>query len=228
VFFELKREKKMKLQTLVEVLAKNLQDDIIEGRYSPGDELNIDEIARTLNVSKTPIREALAQLSQIGLVTYRPRIGWSVSQLSAEEFDELIEIQYALRKFVNETLEPYLGAIDFGKLEVLNAQMHEDLAARRFRSLFESNDAFHQAIYSVYPNKELLRRLDELSSMVRLQRIHMLEKNLLDPDSNLFKAAPREHDEIIAALRSRDMARIIDTSNRHQRTILSVLTDPQD
>ena len=216
----------MKVPTMVEVIQADLKKRVLEGEYVPGDRLNVDELARILNVSKTPIREALGRLAREGLVQSQPRIGWRVSLLSLEEFFQYQETQHMIKLYLAEQIVPFASKINFTRIEKMNGNMRYFLETRQFERLLEENDRFHMEIYGVYPNKVLLDYLDEVNNTIRLQRIHMMERQLLSPDSPLLQDAPKDHGEIIDALKSGDRARIIEASARHQATILAALQKP--
>jgi DNA-binding GntR family transcriptional regulator len=216
----------MKVPTMVEVIQAELKKRVLDGEYVPGDRLNVDELARVLNVSKTPIREALGRLAREGIVQSQPRIGWRVSLLSLEEFFQYQETQHILKTYLAEQIFPYLEKIDIKKIEKMNGNMRHFISTGQFDRMLEENDNFHMEIFSVYPNKVLLEYLEEVNNTIRLQRIHMMERQLLSPDSPLLQDAPKDHEEIIEAIKSGDRNRIIETSAKHQATILAALQRP--
>ena len=213
----------MDVPTVMEAITKKLEEQILDGTFTTGGALNIDELARNYNVSKTPIREALGRLAREGLVTYKTRIGWSVCDLSPSDFDHYLEVRYILRRFISDNLAPYLDKLDFAKIESMNTAMKTYLKQGKFRSLFEEDDRFHMEIFSIYPNPVLLRYLGQISSLIRVQRIGMLERRLLNHEYSLYHNAPIEHDAIIEALHTRDQGKISEASERHQKTIMSAL-----
>lgn len=214
----------MKLLTVVEAIIEKLKQNVLNGDYTTGASLNIDELARKFEVSKTPVREALGHLAKEGLVTYKPRIGWSVCSLSKEDFTHYLEVRYALRKHLSDNLVPYLDRLDCGKLEELNHSMKNSLKEGRYRDLIELDDIFHMTIFSIYPNPIILTYLSQVSSLIRLQRIGMLEDRLQHHEFSLLHKAPHEHDAIIEALKTRDQEKISKVSEEHQKTIMSALT----
>jgi len=216
----------MKVPTMVEVIQAELKKRVLDGEFVPGDRLNVDELARVLNVSKTPIREALGRLAREGIVQSKPRIGWRVSLLSLEEFFQYQETQHVIKMYLAEQIFPYLDKIDIPKLEKMNGNMHHFVETRQFERMLEENDRFHMEIFGVYPNKVLLEYLEEVNNTIRLQRIHMMEQQLLSPESPLLQDAPKDHEEIIDAIKSGDRTRIIETSAKHQATILEALKRP--
>ena len=66
-------------------MVKMLSADILAGKYKPGDRLNESQIARELNISRIPVREALSQLQEQGLVQNRERRGMFVTHIGPEE-----------------------------------------------------------------------------------------------------------------------------------------------
>jgi DNA-binding GntR family transcriptional regulator len=88
--------------SLTESVAAELRSGITTGRLEPGERLVEADLAARMGISRAPVREALRQLEYEGLVTGRPRRGYVVRELSA---DELLEI-YDLRVL----LEPVLAA----------------------------------------------------------------------------------------------------------------------
>lgn len=68
-------------------------EDVISGKFPPGAKLKIDEIARSLDVGATPVREALTYLSADGLVVRQDQRGFRVAEISANEFRELLNVR---------------------------------------------------------------------------------------------------------------------------------------
>ena len=83
----------MKLQDQV---CATLREDILACRLRPGSELREQALATRLNVSKSPVREALLRLAQERLVTIRPRQGYHVAPVSLAEAAELLELRRVL------------------------------------------------------------------------------------------------------------------------------------
>jgi DNA-binding GntR family transcriptional regulator len=84
-------------RTVRTALAENLRDAILLGEYVPGQNLRLEEIAKRFDVSTTPVREALSDLADEGLVTIFPHRGANVTRLSPEELQEIYEIRATWR-----------------------------------------------------------------------------------------------------------------------------------
>jgi DNA-binding GntR family transcriptional regulator len=82
--------------TLRTHLVRTLREQIMSGRYRPGDRLNESQIAREFNISRIPVREALSQLQEQGLVMNHERRGMFVMQLSDDEVQQINSIRLVL------------------------------------------------------------------------------------------------------------------------------------
>jgi DNA-binding GntR family transcriptional regulator len=82
--------------TLRAHVVQMLSQAILSGKYKPGDRLNESQIARELNISRSPVREALSQLQEQGLVQNRERRGMFVTNVSGEEVLQIISLRLIL------------------------------------------------------------------------------------------------------------------------------------
>mgnify|MGYP000235867230 CR=1 FL=1 len=82
--------------TLRAHVMKELRSQILAGRYRPGERLNESLIARELNISRIPVREALSQLQEQGLLTSHERRGMFVTKLSDEEVQQINSLRMVL------------------------------------------------------------------------------------------------------------------------------------
>ena len=89
---------------------------ILDGALQPGERLRIDELARQLGVSPMPVREALHQLAAEGTITLDPYRGFSISELSATEAEDLYSTRAALEALAAEIAVPRLGDDDLNAL----------------------------------------------------------------------------------------------------------------
>jgi DNA-binding GntR family transcriptional regulator len=82
--------------TLRAHVVRMLRSDILSGKYRPGDRLNESQIARELNISRIPVREALSQLHEQGLVMNRERRGMFVTHLGDDEVQQINSLRIVL------------------------------------------------------------------------------------------------------------------------------------
>ena len=133
---------------------------ILAGRYRPGDRLNESQIARELNISRIPVREALSQLQEQGLVQNRERRGMFVTDLGPEEVQQICALRAVLEAeamtLARARMTPRIAAA----LEAQVAHMEDwngtllDAAALGL--------AFHRLIWKTAGNPYLERALNAL------------------------------------------------------------------
>src|SRR3569833_2274152 len=82
--------------TLKSHIFHRLRDSIVSGRYRPGDRLNESQIAREFGISRIPVREALMQLQEHGLVMNHERRGMFVTRMSGEDVQRINSLRIVL------------------------------------------------------------------------------------------------------------------------------------
>lgn len=132
------------IQTVHETIADRLRQAIIDGELRPGDRLLQDELATRYGVSRIPVREVLRTLAAEGLVTFNERHGVIVTELTAEDIEEIYSIRMSL-----EAMATRLAAqrITPEQLEELRQAMNElEAASSEPGHYFQLNYEFHAII----------------------------------------------------------------------------------
>ena len=153
-------------RTLQDIVFVRLRDQIFNGELKPGDRLNTSRLARSLGVSRMPVREALTRLASVGLVENIPHRGAFVKKLSIEE---VIETYY-----IRAALEGVAARLAARNLQPAQAQQLLDICGETERAVetgddkrfLELNFQFHSIIYAAArsPQLEELIRQFYLSS----------------------------------------------------------------
>lgn len=127
---------------------QNLRSAILEGRLKVNERLKQDELAKKMNVSRMPVREAFRYLEREGLITVIPHRGAWVSQLKVEK---LVEV-YMLRKMLEEEAVklavPRFYPEKLAKLILLNQKFARAVKNNDYRAIIKINKGFHFALYS--------------------------------------------------------------------------------
>ena len=129
------------------VLRDQVKDVLLEriarGDYRPGERLVETAIARELGVSQAPVREALRDLDQLGLVVHEPNRGCSVRRVSNSELREAFPVRAALEALASRLAAPRIGEADLARLDALLEEML--VAARSSDPLAQAhaNARFH-------------------------------------------------------------------------------------
>ncbi|MFV0392861.1 MAG: GntR family transcriptional regulator, partial [Coprobacillaceae bacterium] len=124
-----------------------LRDKILNEEYAAGQKLNEVALAKELNISRTPIREALKQLELEGLVKSIPNKGVYVLGFSPRDIDDMLEIRFALEGIAIQLAIERLNDIQLAKIKEVYDLM-EFYAHKGDQEKFnELNIAFHESIY---------------------------------------------------------------------------------
>jgi DNA-binding GntR family transcriptional regulator len=134
--------------TQAERLAEAIADAILAGEYAPGFHLEEGLLAERYNVSRTPVREALRNLSASGLIETRPRRGATVASATSAQLESLFgamaEIEATCARLAAMSMTPMerrrLGSLHEGMSEIARSDDREAYAA--------ANVTFHMEIYS--------------------------------------------------------------------------------
>lgn len=197
-------------QNLVDTVADDLLEKIVDGTYIAQQRLVISSLARDLGISAIPVREALARLSGTGIVIFAPNIGYRVaSQLDKQGFIELFEARLTLDLASVEGVLEFARDEDIDALKELNAliagQQYSTHAFGEFNQFTARNIQFHRLFVELSNNRFRLQLYDHLGLEMQISR-HIVHSGIE------FDTLIHGHDEIIDALRarsSRDLRRVL-------------------
>ncbi|MCP3940906.1 MAG: GntR family transcriptional regulator [Desulfobacteraceae bacterium] len=138
--------------SLREQVYEYLRNEMITGGLTPGSTINLNQIAKQLGISKTPLRDALIHLEIEGFVTILPRRGVMVNALELSDvkdaYDSIGIIEAAIVQDCFDKIKP----AHISRLERLNEQMRKDIQKDDFSKLFKTNLAFHDVVNSLSDN----------------------------------------------------------------------------
>lgn len=192
---------------LQQMAYERLREDILRGRYEPGDRLRIAAIAARYGISPVPVREALRSLDAEGLVDFTPNRGASIPRLTAEELEEIFSMRIPLESLALRRAIPNLTSGDLQRLDDTAALMRErkDEPAR----WLDLNQRFHLEMYKRAGLPRLNQVLTNLWGLVRpYLGVYMARTQTLTK-------AHAEHDEILRACRTRDIPRAVYVLEEH-------------
>lgn len=154
---------------LVDRVLKLLSEAIISGELKPGSRLSESVIARKMEVSRAPVREAARLLESSGLVAYQPNRGFFVRKVSASELDHLYELRIAIELAAGRRLVRSAADAD---LEALRLQLERlrDVSTRDCDLLtrVEQDMDFHRQMIQASGNPRFLSIFDQLAKETEL------------------------------------------------------------
>ncbi len=177
-----------------ERLRSMIEDEILSSKLKPGDKLDESKLAEKFGTSRTPVREALRQLSSNGLIEIRPHKSAIVTQIGFRELVELFEVM--------AELEGACGR--FAAKTCLKSDLQEILAAQEIcrqcadaddvPGFVLANEGFHNAIYRASRNNTLIKLTQGIQNRIAPYRKRLLEQGA-GP-----KLATEDHDRIIKVI----------------------------
>ncbi|WP_313755899.1 GntR family transcriptional regulator [Tissierella sp.] len=168
---------KLKKPISEEVYGK-LKLNILKNQLKPGERLVESDIAKKLKVSRTPVREALKQLEQDGLVTYFPRRGSIVSEISIGDALELYEVREYLEGLTIRLICTNIRRSDVKLLEEIVQDMENSIKAKNYDNLLSLHAKWTETIIDLTTNKQLKNQMIVLNeNLGRLRKISLYNLN---------------------------------------------------
>jgi DNA-binding GntR family transcriptional regulator len=204
--------------TLADLAHRHILDAIMSHQLNPGDRLRPDELALSMGISPTPVKEALARLAGEGLVDLSRATGPRVAQVLEEGIIALYECRlmcelHALREGAHLANSQFLA--DAARLlEAYDAAVAEDDGTLQSRKrMAEMDGAFHRHLVSLRPNPRLQAWYAQLNVHLRAHQISVVGKSHeLGDRSNIFRT---QHWTIHAALERGDAAAAAAAAREH-------------
>lgn len=194
-------------RTAHEFVYATLRSAILDGRLKTGSRLVQSEIADGLNVSITPVREALRDLAAEGLIRLDAHRGAAVRELSADELEELYDLRTLLEPEILRKAWPHLTDAIVDEVAALNAAMDAAESVAEWTML---NTRFHSRIFDLCDSPRLL----QLHSGLTAPWLMYVSAGMAADERNRERAS-EGHSHIVEALRDRDLDAAIAESRRH-------------
>lgn len=167
--------------TLKNHVVAEIQKAIIDGRLKPGERLNEAQISKEMGLSKSPVREAIKELTAGGILIAEPFKGTYVKGLSRKEARELFSIRRVLETFAIELMVPKISQRDLDSLGNIIAKM-KIAAEKGDKKLLSDLDLnFHRQIIEI-SGHDLLREIWD--KIVVRARIYLYQKSQVIGDLN--------------------------------------------
>jgi DNA-binding GntR family transcriptional regulator len=182
--------------TLADQAYAQIKQLIFDFELMPGDRFSETELAERVQVSRTPLRQALQRLQREGFLQVFPKAGWQVAPLDFDQFDALYDLRVLLECHAAQQLceaedRPALKAL----AEVwLVAAADREAEPERVRDL---DEAFHQQLVASTGNREMVRVHQDITERIRIIRRLDFTK------PNRVEATYQEHARIVRAITQR-------------------------
>ena len=171
-----------------------LRETILTGKLKPGEKITEVKIAEELNVSRTPVREAIRMLELEELIVIVPQRGVFVAGIkSIKEINDIFQVRAELEGLAAYLAAEKISEKDIKKMNNYISQLKQGFDENDLQRCIEIDIAFHQIIYEVSDNKWLQKMLDSLFEQVTRFRSRSLGRE------GRMESALHEHKELSQA-----------------------------
>jgi DNA-binding GntR family transcriptional regulator len=188
-----------------------INNKIIQGEIELGEKILIKNLSEDLNVSLTPIREAIRKLESQGLIELLPRKGFIVKKYNMKQIDEIYAVRQILEITAIRLACNKIKKKDLDKTKKINKKIYKTIlnGKKDILTIKKLNEDFHLTLYKI-SNNELLCEIIQ---------------NLWDRTAGLFiqlfknpfqgKTTFQEHNEILMALEAKNTDKVVDLMKNH-------------
>jgi DNA-binding GntR family transcriptional regulator len=178
--------------------AHRLRQMLVENRIAPGAKLNERALSEILNVSRTPLREAIKMLAAEGLVELLPNRGAIAVQLTEADVLNTFEVMAGLEAQSGELAAQRITDAELAEIKAMHYEMLAAYTRRDFPAYYRLNASIHNAINLAAKNPVLTATYQQVNA--RLQALRFRSNQ----DGEKWSAAVKEHEQMINALTARD------------------------
>lgn len=218
--------------TITQWVYATLRNAIMQGQILPGRALTIRELAKELDVSPMPIREALRQLAAENALEIQGNRRVMVPNMSAMKFNELCQARMALESHAAERALPYIDAARLKTLQQIDALIDDTQIMGEHGPVSALNQEFHRTLYSANPHQITLPLIEslwlQLGPFMKLASAHLEISQQIDRHTEAMDAIEKRDAIALQLAIKADiregfsfastpelLQRFIDESNRH-------------
>lgn len=209
----------MKIESIVDLAGRQIQEWIVIGQFEPGQQIKEEDISQRLGISRPPVREALKMLEATGLVLRKPRRGVFVPEITEKDMWEVYTLKATLYEMATAQAIDVISEEEISRLESFIHKM-EVCVAKEPADLLSYQDihkTFHNSIMIIAGNDRLRKFASNLHNQVTLFSYKSLQNK-----SHLHSSI-RYHKEIVKAIGKKDRHLACTLMKEHVLNALGVL-----
>lgn len=211
--FALNNPEKYPIQNTGDRIYAGLRENIMLLQLHPGEELNIKELSEKLEVSRSPVRDAVMRLAKEGLADVLPQKGTRVSRIDPHRVEE--------ERFLRESLEvrllsAFMGQYtqqDVAEMEQLVEIQTQCLQETRMADFLDYDEAFHRVFFRAADKQLCWELIENMSGHYRRARLMTLW------NAKIVGCAIEEHREMLRCIRQQEISRLTEIEENHCRKI---------
>ncbi|MGL5023568.1 MAG: GntR family transcriptional regulator [Cetobacterium sp.] len=199
-----------KKKSIREQVYDYLKDEIVNGKIKEGSRIVEEEFAEKLNISRTPLREAIRMLELEGLIEAREKGGVTVPKTTKKDVEEVVKIRIALETVIFEELFERVTEKDIERLEE-NVAKAAAIVNDEEKSLevFKYFSEFNKILYSISDLPRVVTLINNLNLYLKKFRKISAENN------NRRLSAHRDHTKIVELIKTGNKEEAIAVNRKH-------------
>lgn len=208
-------------KSLGEHVFESLKQAILRGHIPPGNRLVESRLAATLDISRTPVREAFHKLEREGLIEKLPRGGFTVLGFTRDDIEETFGIRSVLESYAARLAAEKHEEKDLLPLEKKITEFQQCLDTGQMDRLPGINTEFHNLFYALSQSPRLIKIISDLRDQIERFRKIILRV------ANMPQTSNEDHQKMLKAIRARDTDKVEDLVKEHilkgQEAVLKAL-----
>jgi len=203
---------------LAKMALQAIRDSILDGHLIPGEIYNETTLAKELGISRTPVREALLELSAQGLVTYLPRKGVMVNHFGGHDVEEIFELRKAIELATVEKVARNSGTYDLLAVEKALDNQKKAYKKKDPKTYLHFDRMFHVTLSKLTNNHRFVDIIENIRDLFQLIASQALT------NENRWQEVIKEHEKILDAIKQGNVDQSRKAMNYHlDRSKASVL-----
>lgn len=186
-----------------------LLEAIVRGDLAPGEQIRDSELAASIGLSRTPVREAIGRLVDAGLVEAKPGVYTRITVPTRQDVVATVEVLRALEEIALRAAVPVLTADHLDRLAAANRRFADAVAAADALAALAGDDAFHGVFVDAAGNPVVARLLPQLHPQIHRVLYRKFSTLLGGRDT------VDHHDELLRLCRAGDVEAVIGLSAAH-------------
>jgi DNA-binding GntR family transcriptional regulator len=198
-----------------------LRDAIIDGELAPGETIRDAELAERAGLSRTPVREALARLTEEGLIESKPHAYTRVTPLVVDDVRDAYVVVRAMHELAVRTAVPVLTERHLTAMREANARFAEALGHGDLNAALAADDDLHDVPVAAAGNRAVAATIERYLPLIR--RLERLRFGSLPGRRSIAL-----HDRLIGACAAGDTAAAVSVTAEIWATLGDLLDDPRE
>ncbi len=195
---------------------KKIYNALLVGKFKPGERIFEEDISSQLNISRTPVRQAMRKLEEQGLIDIIPYKGSKVSEINQEEAMDLLEMCELLEVYLCKKACKEATNKDIEELKSTSKSFKKAYKNENMEKMQLSNFEFHMKIAECNKNVLSYKMYKNIRSRMNLISVYTL------PFSNRDRLSIEEHEDIIQAIDNSDVDKAKASASKHVQRIKKV------